>query len=196
MMTVLLYGALGRRFGRVHRYDVRTPREAVRAMCVTIPDFRKAFADGSWRLVAGGRHAIGMDDTAFPVSHRESLRFIPVVEGAGGGLGRTLIGASLIAASFYMPEVYLATSGPLAAMTVSSIAGSIGMSLVLSGVSQMLFSPPKQQSTESPNNRPSFSFDGAVNTAAQGNPVPVCYGTVICGSQVISAGLHAEQVAA
>lgn len=34
-----------------------------------------------------------------------------------------------------------------------------------------------------------------MNTAAQGNSVPVCYGEIIVGSQVIGAGMMTEQVA-
>ena len=40
----------------------------------------------------------------------------------------------------------------------------------------------------------SFSFSGIVNVAQQGLPVPVCYGRVITGSVVISAGLNSEQL--
>ncbi|WP_260627457.1 tail assembly protein [Pseudomonas protegens] len=43
-----------------------------------------------------------------------------------------------------------------------------------------------------PNNRPSYSFNGAVNTSVQGNPVPLLYGRMIVGSAVISAGIYSE----
>ena len=80
---------------------------------------------------------------------------------------------------------------------LASAISSIGFSMVMGGVSQMLFSPPQAQSggMERPENKPSYAFDGAVNTAAQGNPVPLCYGQLIVGSQVVSAGLSVEQIA-
>jgi predicted phage tail protein len=66
---------------------------------------------------------------------------------------------------------------------------------MLGGVTQMLFSPKSAQSVERPENRPSYSFDGAVNTTAQGSPVSVLYGgPLIVGSQVVSAGLSVEQI--
>jgi predicted phage tail protein len=60
----------------------------------------------------------------------------------------------------------------------------------------MLFSAPKPQNIDRPANKPSYAFDGAVNTAAQGNPVPICYGRLIVGSQVVSAGLVTEPLPA
>ena len=45
MKTILLYGFLGRQFGRVHRYDVASPAEAVRALTATLQGFRKAVVD-------------------------------------------------------------------------------------------------------------------------------------------------------
>ena len=38
-------------------------------------------------------------------------------------------------------------------------------------------------------NTPSYLFNGAVNTTAQGHPVPIGYGRLIVGSAVISASI-------
>ena len=41
MRTIRLYGALGEQFGRVWRLDVKSPAEAVRALCSQLPGFRQ-----------------------------------------------------------------------------------------------------------------------------------------------------------
>jgi len=195
MVTVMLYGFLGQRFGKVHRYDVRSPAEAVRALSVTLPGFRKALLDGgAYRVLVAGKEALPLERVGDPVSERESIRIVPVVAGARGGLGQILLGAALI---FAAPWVAAGGTGLFAnAIAAGKIASGIGLNLVLGGVSQMLFAPPKPQGTaERPENKPSYAFDGAVNTAAQGNPVPVLYGRMIVGSQVISSGLAVEQIA-
>lgn len=197
MVTVLLYGFLGQRFGKVHRYDVRSPAEAVRALSCTLPGFRKAFIDGgSYRVVVGGREALPLERTGDPISERESIRIVPVIAGAKSSLGQIIIGAALIWAAW--PVAGGAAGGLFGASKVGLIAAkfatSIGISLVLGGVSQLLFSPPKPGSVDRPENKPSHSFDGAVNTAAQGNPIPIGYGRLIVGSQVISAGMRVEQL--
>lgn len=182
MKTILLYGFLGRRFGRVHRYDVQTPAEAVRAMIVTLDGFRQALIDGgAYRLLAGGKRALGREDLRDPVSDRETIRIVPVVSGASRGVGQTILGAVLVVVGVWTGNQYLTQSGA---------------ALIFGGVSQMLFSPKLVKTTsDRPENKPSFSFDGAVNTAAQGNPVAVLYGgPLIVGSQVLSAGLSVEQI--
>ena len=45
---------------------------------------------------------------------------------------------------------------------------------------------------DSPNNRPSYSFNGAVNTSVQGGCVGLLYGRMIVGSSVISAGIYSQ----
>lgn len=201
MKTILLYGFLGRRFGRVHRYDVQTPGEAVRAMTATLEGFRQALIDGgAYRLLVGGKRGLGREDLHDPVSGSETIRLVPVVSGAGRGVGQIIAGAILIVAAFYTGGASLSASGFLAGGITTTfwggIAVSVGASLIAGGVSQMLFSPKQVSgSTDRPDNRPSFAFDGAVNTAAQGNPVAVLYGgPLIVGSQVLSAGLSVEQI--
>lgn len=193
MVTILLYGHLARQFGRVHRRDVRSVAEAVRALCATLPGFRGALAQGAYRVLRGGREAISAEQIADPHSARESLRIVPVVAGAGRGLGQVLLGAALIGASSFLPTAPLISGLKISA---SSIALNFGVSMVLGGIAQALSPTPKTsgQTVEAVSNRPSYAFDGAVNTAAQGNPVPVCYGRLIVGSQVISAGLTVEQI--
>jgi predicted phage tail protein len=69
---------------------------------------------------------------------------------------------------------------------------SMGASMVLGGIVQLLSPTPKIDSgigSEDALHRPSYNFNGVVNTTAQGHPVALAYGRVICGSAVISAGL-------
>jgi predicted phage tail protein len=123
------------------------------------------------------------------------IRIAPVVAGAAkSGLGQVLLGAALITAAIFMPPSIGAIS-LFGSATVASVVGSIGVSLVLGGVAQML-SPPKDLSPGSQDtSSPSYAFNGAVNTTAQGNPVPVGYGRLIVGSAVISAGISTQDIA-
>lgn len=189
MRTVRLYGVLGQRFGRSHRFDVRTPAEAVRALCANFKGFRAAIAELHVRVLVGGK-AQSLNNVHHPLSADMSI--VPTVAGSGG-FGRILLGAALIGVSFIPGLQAPLLSG--FSFSISSIASSVGWSLALGGVSQLLFSPPKPKISERPQNKPSYVFDGAVNTTGQGNAVPVLYGRGRIGSQVISAGLSVEQMA-
>lgn len=187
MKTIILLGELGKRYGRKHLLDVKSPAEAVRALCANFKDFAAFVSSSSERNVGyrvlNRRHDVAVDELHNPASHQ--IVFAPVVAGAGGkgGLFQTILGAVLIAASFILPP------GPW-----TQPMFSIGVSLVIGGVAQMLSPLPKTNGPE--NESPSYIFNSAVNTTAQGYPVPVGYGRMIVGSAVISAGISVEDIAA
>ena len=70
---------------------------------------------------------------------------------------------------------------------------TVGMTLALGGVAQMLSPTPKPPTFEEAQKLESFSFSGIVNTTRQGVPVPIVLGRAYAGSVVISAGLDVEQ---
>jgi predicted phage tail protein len=195
MLTILLYGKLGKKFGKVHKYNVSSVAEAIRALCATIKGFKEDLNIGSYKVLDGSLTSYNEKQLDSPISNRNTLRIVPVIEGAGGGGGifNIVLGAILIYVSMGGASSLLVGWGA----STGAAAGvmSFGISMVLGGVSSLLFSPdPVQQSSyESVENAPSFAFNGAINTTQQGNPVPVCYGKLIVGSQVISAGLSVEQ---
>ncbi len=200
MKTIRLYGHLGQRFGRVHRLDVQSPREAVRALCALHQGFQKAILDHDgpgFRVMVGTRD-IDAKEVSCGAS-AETIRLIPIAHGSKG-LGQIIVGAALIMMAGPVGE-WLAFDLMVGSAVTGFVTGAmstIGWSLVFGGVSQMLFSAPSTQSgsAESVTNRPSYAFNGAINTSAQGNPVPVLYGELEVGSQVISAGLYAEEIRA
>jgi len=73
---------------------------------------------------------------------------------------------------------------------------SIGASLVLGGVAQLISPVPAiptgKDSEQDP--RKTYSFSGIQQTSRQGIPVPIVYGETIVGSIVISAGIDTEKV--
>lgn len=191
MLTVTLYGFLAEKYGKTHRVDAKTPAEVIRAFCANFSDFKEQIIqDGQafYKIVAGRENR--SDKDSLHVGTSKTIKIIPIV-GGKSGLGKVILGAALIVASIYLPVTPL-----IGTMSLSSMAGSIGFSLVLGGISQMLFAPPKTKMNmgERPENLPSYAFSGAINTTGQGNPVPLCYGRLRVGSQVISTGLSVAQL--
>lgn len=195
MITVRLYGHLAKKFGRTHQLEVRTPREAVRALCANFPGFKGHVLQHNepGYHVRVGKEYRDEEGLEYPAS--EEIKIVPAVGGASA-VGRIILGAALI---FFAPMAAGWVLGNTAmvglATGIATFAPQIGMALILGGVSQLLFSPPQAQSVERPENKPSFAFDGPVNTMQQGNPVPICYGELIVGSQVISAGFDTGDIA-
>lgn len=191
--VVRLYGVLGARFGRVHRLVVNSAAEAVHALAVQLQGFEQFFYEAKDRgmvfAVFHGRRNIGEDELGHPPGRAE-IRIAPVIAGSKkAGLVQTVIGVALIAVAAVM-------TGGVAAFAAGGLWGTVGMlgiSLALSGVAQMATKQPKGlDANERPENSPSYSFNGPVNTQAQGNPVPLLYGRMIVGSAVLSAGIYAQ----
>lgn len=196
LRNVRLYGWLGTKFGRVHRLAVRNAAEAVRALCVVLPGFEKALTDSEVRGVRYacflGKRNIGTDDLHQPCGD-DAIRIAPVAAGAkNGGLFQIVLGAALIASAFLLPQTGLIYALGKGAVVAPALLG-MGISMAMGGVVQLLSPQQRGLSTrDSPDNGASYSFNGPVNTSAQGNPVPVLYGRMIVGSAVISAGIFAE----
>lgn len=202
---IVLLGELGRKFGRVHYFVINTPAEAIRALCANFKDFQKELCESHQRNVG---YKVVVDDELLselpsvqnPFSRE--IKIAPVIMGGKSKFLGIVLGIGLIAASFYLPGTSLLGSGGLfgtgafATTSISSIAFGVGTSLLLGGISQMLSPQPKSDVSERPENQPSYSFNGAVNTTAQGQPVPVGYGRMIVGSAVISAGITADDYVA
>ena len=180
MTTILLYGQL-RQFGRSFRLSVRSPAEAIKALCVQIPGFERFISNAKSRgiefAVFRGKTALGEKEVAF--SGAGEIRIAPIITGSKrAGLIQTIIGAVLIAVSFIPGFQVLAAPG---------------IALAAGGVIQML-SPQAGglKTSAAPENTPGYAFGSAKNTTASGNPVPLCIGERRWGGAIISAEIYAE----
>ncbi len=198
LRTIRLYGQLGARFGRRFQLAVRNPAEAIGALCVLLPGFQQylttAKARGLAFAVFVGKQNLAREQLHDPPG-RDDIRIAPVLLGSKRqGALQTIIGAALVVVA----TVY---GGPGAGAGVAKFWGAVGAagwSMAIGGVVQML-SPQSRGlgAKDSPENTPSYSMNGTVNTQAQGNPVPVAYGGhdkkgMFVGSAVISGGVLAE----
>tara|TARA_Y100000015_G_scaffold32369_1_gene32184 strand:+ start:1962 stop:2624 length:663 start_codon:yes stop_codon:yes gene_type:complete len=216
LKVVKVYGALRKRLGQCRfEFDVATPAQAIKALCVNFPGLEKwlidSEQDGVAYRVAVSKEKATEENVApllMPFSEREVFSITPVVAGAGGGLGRTLLGAALIAVAIANPAVGFSLSqggfaliGAGATATVGTslaiAAGTLGIGLVLSGVAEMISPQPSLDSTlDEAVQLESFTFSNVVNTSRQGMPVPIAYGRLFVGSAVLSSGLDVDQVQA
>lgn len=187
MRTVKLYGRLRAKFGKLHRFEIKSPIEAIRALGANFKEFRAEFAKGHYAIVIQDDFALDMDQLA--IEGTGAIKIIPVMQGANNGWTKVLAGAAVIAIAYG-----LSLTG-WGAVFSPSLYG-MGASLVLGGISQLLARPPSLSALgDRPENQPSLSFNGPVNTYAQGQPVPIGYGELMIGSNVISASVVASAAA-
>ncbi|KDE91963.1 tail assembly protein [Stenotrophomonas muris] len=194
LRTIRLYGKLGARFGRRFRLAVNSPAEAVHALCTMLPGFQQylmgAKAKGMEFAVFNGRQNLSRDQLHDPPG-QDDIRIAPVLVGSKrGGVLQTIVGVVLI--------VVGAVASAWGYGAIGQPMMKLGVSMVIGGITQMLSPQPKGLGAkDTPENAPSYSMNGTVNTQAQGNPVPVAYGGhdskgMFIGSAVISGGILAE----
>jgi predicted phage tail protein len=185
LRKIKLYGKLAKFIGhRVLEADVATAAEAVRFLLANWPELEAHMSDQHYR-VSIGTYDLELEELHHPAG-QAPISFVPVVAGAGA-VGRIIAGIALIALAIFVPLGIFAL--PVL---------SLGASLVLGGVAQLLTPTPKvpQGADNQDDPRKSYSFSGIQNTSRAGTPVPIVYGETVVGSVVISAGIDTVQVAA
>jgi predicted phage tail protein len=207
LRKIKLYGQLAKFIGkRVLEADVATAAEAVRMLVANFPGLEKHMTDQHYRVTVG-TYDLGLDEIHDPAGQQD-IKIVPVIAGAGGGVGKILAGVGLIAISFLLPGagafgtfsifgVSAAQGGAVLAGIATSLS-LIGASLILGGVAQLLTPVPKVPQGSNTDNDPrkTFNFSGIQQTSRQGVPVPAVYGLTLVGSVVISAGTDTVQVKA
>lgn len=187
MREIRLLGELGKKFGELFRLQVATPAEAIRALASQLNGFEKFVLDseqnGVGYVVRVGDEEI-IDKKELFLYGAAPIFIVPVVAGSNGE-ARVLLGATLIVASFF--------TGPASPYLMNA-----GIAMALGGAAEILTRGmmPTNNPYEKDANKPSYSFNGPINTNAQGHPVPLCYGIMRVGGAVISASIQTENLLA
>ncbi|ENE13470.1 bacteriophage lambda tail assembly I family protein [Escherichia coli p0305293.14] len=163
---------------------MKTGAEAIRALATQLPAFRQKLSDGWYQVRIAGRDAGETELSARlnePLANGAVIHIVPRLAGAkSGGVFQAVLGAAVMAVAIWMPV------GWKDAEAVSGMF-SLGASMVLGGVAQMLAPKartPRTQTTD--NGKQNTYFSSLDNMVAQGNVLPVLYGEMRVGSRVVS----------
>ena len=215
---IRLYGPLAKFIGqRKFLAEISSAGEAIRMLLANFPGLERHMADQHYKVIVDNYES-DLDEIHYPAS--QVIKIVPVLGGAGGGVGKILAGVALVAAAIVLGPASggflglgMGLSGAgmgIVGSSVAILAGTIGTSLILGGVAQLLSPTPqlgqigpasqslggRNTTTEGTEIDPqeSYSFSGIQNTSRQGTPVPVVYGETIVGSVVISAGIDVDTI--
>lgn len=183
VVTVRLYGVLGARFGRVHHLAVASCGEAIHALSVMLPGFRRFLRLGHERglefAVFRGKQNVSEGELEMRSGQPDDIRIAPIIVGSkSGGLFATIAGAVLIVVGAISQQYWLAAIG------AGMMLGGIAMNMAPSTTGLL--------GDESEGNKSSYAFGGAVTTTAQGRCKPLLYGERDVGGALASAGIYAE----
>lgn len=188
MVNVRFYGSL-KQFGAEFRLDCQNTAEIVQALTSQIPKLRQFIQQGLF-TVRVGRDYFDNRYLEQGLSHKlkddATVHFTPVLKGSKrGGLFGVIAGVAIIAGAIAL--------GPLAGIISTNaawIVGSVGASLLLGGVAQMLTKMPEMKMGTEKEKKQSTAFSNLSNMTAQGKPMPLAYGRIRVGSLIISQGVE------
>jgi predicted phage tail protein len=198
MVEVKLLGELGKRFGRKHKFMAHSPKDIFSALSHQIEGFKDYFCNAhekgiGFKLIDGDPDGMSYENVLMGCRR---LIIAPIISG-GGSIGKILIGVALIALAFIPIAGQAAFAGFVAAKGAFAIGSgvlfSLGTTLVLTGVAQLLTPTPDAQ--KETDRKDSFLFDRASDLTVQGQPVPILYGKFLASSPlIISSALTTQQV--
>ena len=211
MRNVIFHGELAEFIGHKSlEAKVSTVAETMRFLVCNFPNVEAHMAQKYYKIIIG-KSEIEESELHYPMGGSD-INIVPVISGAGGNFGKIFLGAALIGASFLFPGAGLfgtqsvfgatafgtgAAAGGAFGTFVGTALSAVGATMVLGGVSGMLFPQPQEPDFSNEGDpRISFNFSGTQNTSRAGTPVPIVYGEIFTGSVVISAAVDTEQVQA
>ena len=204
MRNVIFHGELAEFIGHKSlEAKVSTVAETMRFLICNFPTVEAHMAQRYYKIVLQNNE-IDDSELHYPMGSSD-INIVPVISGAGGNVGKIFLGAALIGASFLFPGAGLfgttsafgAAAGTGIGTTIGTALSAVGATMILGGVSGMLFPQPEQPDFSNEGDpRISFNFSGTQNTSRAGTPVPIVYGEIFTGSVVISAAIDTEQVQA
>ncbi len=205
MVNVYLHGQMGQSFGKKWLgLAVKSVSEALHAIDVNSKGaFRKFLIDNkdkNYRIKVGKRF-IQEDIEAKGPCGRQDVHIVPVIKGRKSGAGKIFAAVAIIALTVFTAGAGLGIAGLTGNIfgayvgVAASIGLSIGTSLLLGGISQLMAPKPSNDVTsDTKENRNSFDFSGNIDTMEQGFPVPVAYGRVMIKPSPISLSYFHESI--
>ncbi|MDO9103378.1 MAG: hypothetical protein Q7U57_00305 [Methylovulum sp.] len=197
MTTIKLYGHLGKTFGREYQFDIDTVAEVISALSANIPGFKPYLIEHSepgYRVIVDQHPLMSVDELGLCVSHPGTIKIVPVVVGAGDGkaIGQIFVGIALVAAALLTGGAAIGAAIGVSASVGSGIATaavSLGISMIMGGVSSLLSPVPGSNNAKQANN---YGFSNTQDTIVQGVRIPIGYGRMLCEGYPISVRLVVE----
>jgi predicted phage tail protein len=200
LTKITLHGVLGDKVGKTFDMAIGSVSEALHA--IEICSGRKLYKNLlknekkniKYRVLVNNEDIINQEKHELSVDEPESIKnseltlkrkniksidIIPVVEGSDSGFWETLL--IIIGVILMIGGLFFGWGVGMAVM---------GAGLIFQGISSMLTEPPEFEDfreIQQVNKRSSYLFNGPQNTVNEGGPVPVLYGKLMIGSQVVGA---------
>jgi predicted phage tail protein len=170
MIQVRLHGILGKKYGKIHKFAAKSPKDVLNALEANYSEFRRDLKDLAlknihYACVANGKW---LKNTKLCGEKINQLDFVPMILGSGP----------------------VTAGSAITWLMVASFAISVGSAVYAFVQAGKVEFPkiPGATGTSTALNR-SLAFSNRENIIEQGNPVPLVYGRIKVGSLVIQSSV-------
>lgn len=207
MLTeITLHGHLGETIGSNWNLEVNSVAEAIRAIEVLSEHTLYRYLlemdkkGCKYRVLINGNdfetqepldinkpEAIANSELVIKNPELKTIDIVPVIEGSDANTLTIVAGALLIIAGVIL--AFVPGAQPFAPVLIIA-----GIGLLVAGVINLLSQPPDTDDLREIGGKgtTSYMFSGPQNVTREGNPVPVGYGRMLVGSQVIAASYEID----
>ena len=169
MTIVNIHGILAQEYGKSYKFNISNPKDILEAIDCN----RKGFIQRLIQLQKEGfcydiiinKKRITHGPDMEHIKNPETIDIVPAISGSG-----------------FLGAVFSILAG-------GGLAATIAKALIFAAISYALSPKPENEALEieSDGSKSSLIFSNTVNLASQGSPVPLGYGRLKVGSQVIQA---------
>ena len=178
MTSIRIHGILGQEFAPQMELELDKPRQVVEAITANRKNFTNRIhqlaREGCHYVIMVNRQKIGSLSELDMVKKVETIDLVPAIGGSAVALGAGIMGVF--------------GAGSVAVTAWAGFVGTVALTVISVGLQLALAPKPDAGPPISAQSRAlqdSYSFSNKANVASQGSPVPVGYGRLIVGSQVI-----------
>lgn len=185
MTTITLHGILAKEFGNVFNMKIYRAANTIKAIDANRKNFQKRIFElakegFNYTIIVDGKKITELAELNIQKEPQE-VHLVPLIIGAGG--------VALVTAIVVAGGGTVGAGGLIGgALFAANLINAVVIGVVSMGLQMMLAPEPDagpQISATTKALSESFSFSNKLNVASQGSPVPVGYGRLKVGSQLI-----------
>jgi len=198
MTNVIIHGELATICGREHKFKVSKLLDITKALNTNNPRVRNflisKFKEGLNYVFIDPQNPNKKWETVEQLSAAKAPEEIHIVPAVGGAFVVTAVVSVVTAVAGFVGAALTALGTALAS---GGFLANLAIGMLIQGIMSLLFpvETPKPQTAESKIDQSSYIFSNLENNVVQGFPIPLLYGELRVGSNIISTNVVAEDLA-